>query len=121
MGIAMPYETGGVFIGTINKKNRTIHVTDMIPAPSDSESNEITFYRGVNNLPEEIDNIKRLSGQIFGYIGEWHSHPFGPNGLSQKDMKEVNKHIKEFRSLSNPMPLFIMLVTPDGLIPFVFE
>lgn len=121
MGIAMPYETGGVFIGTINKKNRTIHVTDMIPAPSDSESNEITFYRGVNNLPEEIDNIKRLSGQIFGYIGEWHSHPFGPNGLSQKDMKEVNKHIKEFRSLSNPMPLFIMLATPDGLLPFVFE
>jgi len=121
MGIAMPYETGGVFIGMINKKNRTIHVTDMIPAPSDSESNEVTFYRGINNLPEEIDIIKRMSGQTFGYIGEWHSHPFGPNGLSQQDMKEVNKHLKEFRSLSNPMPLFIMLATPDGLIPFVFE
>lgn len=121
MGVAMPYETGGVFIGTINKKNRTIHVTDMIPAPSDSESNEVTFYRGINNLPEEIDNIKRLSGQVFGYIGEWHSHPFGPNGLSPQDMKEVNKHLKEFRNLSNPMPLFIMLATPDGLIPFVFE
>lgn len=121
MGIAMPYETGGVFIGTINKKNRTIHVTDMIPAPSDSESNEVTFYRGINNLPEEIDEIKRMSGQVFGYIGEWHSHPFGPNGLSQQDMKEVNKHLKEFRSLLNPIPLFIMLVTPDGLIPFVFE
>jgi hypothetical protein len=121
MGIAMPYETGGIFIGTINKKNKTIHVIDMIPAPSDSESNEVTFYRGINNLPEEIDNIKRLSGQVFGYIGEWHSHPFGPNVLSLKDMKEVNKHLKEFKSLSNPMPLFIMLVTPDGLIPFIFE
>lgn len=121
MGIAMPNETGGVFIGTINKKNRTIHVTDMIPAPSDSESNEVTFYRGINNLPEEIDKIKRMSGQVFGYIGEWHSHPFGPNGLSQQDMKEVNKHLKEFRSLSNPMPLFIMLATPEGLIPFIFE
>lgn len=121
MGVAMPYETGGVFIGTINKKNRTIHVTDMIPAPSDSESNEVTFYRGINNLPEEIDKIKKMSGQVFGYIGEWHSHPFGPNGLSQQDMKEVNKHLKEFRSLSNPIPLFIMLATPEGLIPFVFE
>lgn len=121
MGIAMPYETGGVFIGTINKKNRTIHVTDMIPAPSDSASNEVVFYRGVNGLPEEIDEIMRQSGQVFGYIGEWHSHPFGPNGLSQQDMKEVNKHLKEFRSLSNPIPLFITLVTPDGLIPFVFE
>lgn len=121
MGIAMPYETGGVFIGTINKKNRTIHVTDMIPAPSDSASNEVAFYRGVNGLPKEIDEIKRQSGQVFGYIGEWHSHPFGPNGLSQQDMKEVNKHLKEFRSLSNPIPLFITLVTPDGLIPFVFE
>lgn len=121
MGIAMPYETGGVFIGMINKKNRSIHITDMIPAPSDSASNEVTFYRGVNGLPEEIDEIKRMSGQVFGYIGEWHSHPFGPNGLSQQDMKEVNKHLKEFRSLSNPIPLFIMLATPDGLIPFVFE
>lgn len=121
MGIAMPYETGGVFIGTINKKNRTIHVTDMIPAPSDSKSNEIAFYRGINNLPEEIDNIKRLSGQVFGYIGEWHSHPFGPNVLSHQDVKEVQKHLKELRSLSNPMPLFIVLVTPDGLVPFVFE
>lgn len=121
MGIAIPYETGGIFIGTINKKNRTIHVTEMISAPTDSESNEITFYRGINNLPEEIDNIKRLSGQTFGYIGEWHSHPQGPNELSPKDMKEVDKHLKELRSLSNPMPLFIMLVTADGLIPFVFE
>lgn len=121
MGIAMPYETGGVFIGTINKKNRTIHVTDMIAAPSDSESNEITFCRGINNLPEDIDKIKRMSGQVFGYIGEWHSHPFGPNGLSPQDMREVNKHLKEFRSLTNPIPLFMMLVTPSGLIPFVFE
>lgn len=121
MGIAMPYETGGVFIGTINKKNKTIHVTDIIPAPSDSKSNKTTFYRGINNLPEDIDKIKRMSGQVFGYIGEWHSHPFGPNGLSPQDMKEINKHLNEFRSLSNPIPLFIMLVTPEGLIPFVFE
>ena len=121
MGIAMPHETGGVFIGTINKKNRTIHVTDMISAPSDSQSSNVTFYRGIKNLPEEIDNIKRLSGQVFGYIGEWHSHPFGPNRLSPQDMKEVNRHLKEFRELSNPMPLFIMLVTPHGLIPFVFD
>lgn len=121
MGISMPYEIGGVFIGVINKKNRVIHVTDMISAPSDSRSSEVTFYRGVNNLPEDIDKIKRMSGEVFGYIGEWHSHPFGPNGLSQQDMKEINKHLKEFRALSNPIPLFIMLVTPDGLIPFIFE
>ena len=121
MGINMPFETGGVFIGVINKKNRVIHITDMISAPSDSRSNEVAFYRGVKNLPEDIEKIKRMSGEVFGYIGEWHSHPFGPNGLSQQDIKVINKHLKEFRALSNPIPLFIMLVTPDGLIPFVFE
>lgn len=121
MGVAMPNETGGIFIGAINKKNKTIHVTDLISAPTDSVFNESTFYRGINGLPEEIDKIKELSGQTFGYIGEWHSHPFGPYGLSQKDMKEVNIHLKELRELSNPMPLFIMLVTPDCLIPYVFE
>ncbi|KAA6324317.1 hypothetical protein EZS27_026341 [termite gut metagenome] len=121
MGIAMPGETGGIFIGLINKKNKTIHVTDLIFAPNDSESNEIRFYRGINGLPEEIDEIKKLSGQTFGYIGEWHSHPFGPNGLSPQDMKEVYIHLKELRTLPNPMPLFIMVITPNGLIPFVYE
>jgi hypothetical protein len=36
-------------------------------------------------------------------------------------MKEVNKLLKELKTLQNSMPLFIMLVTPCGLIPFVFE
>jgi hypothetical protein len=103
MGIAMPYETGGVFIGTINKKNRTIHVTDMIPAPSDSESNETTFYRGINNLPEDIDRIKIMSGQVFGYIGEWHSHPFGAKSYFEV-LRKIFSHT-EVEELPIPCPL----------------
>lgn len=121
MGKAMPHETGGVFIGIINKKTKCIHVTDVILAPPDSEANEICFFRGVEGLPEEIDRIKKLSGQTFGYIGEWHSHPFGPMGLSNVDARTVRKFLKEFRKLQNPIPVFITIVTPYGLLPYVIE
>lgn len=121
MGKAMPHETGGVFIGIINKKTKCIHVTDVILAPPDSEANEVCFFRGVEGLPEEIDRIKKMSGQTFGYIGEWHSHPFGPMGLSNVDARTVRKFLKEFRQLQNPMPVFITIVTPYGLLPHIIE
>ncbi|MCK6640848.1 MAG: ThiF family adenylyltransferase [Bacteroidia bacterium] len=121
MGKALPHETGGVFIGIINKKTKCIYVTDVLLAPLDSEANEVCFFRGVEGLPEEIDKIKKMSGQTFGYIGEWHSHPFGPMGLSNVDMRTVKKFLNEFRQLQNPIPVFITIVTPYGLHPFVIE
>lgn len=121
MGKASPCETGGVFIGLINKKTRCIHVTDLILAPPDSEANEVCFFRGTEGLPEEVEKVKTLSGQTFGYVGEWHSHPSGPNGMSSIDLKSVRRFQKEYRSTDNPIPVFLMIVTPYCLLPFVFE
>src|SRR5690606_597398 len=85
LGKAMPSETGGVFIGAINYKTKTIHVVDFIDAPDDSKANPVCFFRGVKNLPERIKDIQERSGGQLGYVGEWHTHPFGPNSLSRTD------------------------------------
>ena len=113
-------ETGGVFVGICNYKTKTIHVVDSISAPIDSKANPIHFVRGHKGLSEEITKFKHNSGDQIGYIGEWHSHPEGPNALSQQDMGSVNNHKTEFTELNPPLPVFLSIITPDGLFPFVF-
>ncbi len=120
MGLAMPSETGGVFVGCANYKTKTIHVTNLIKAPSDSKANPICFFRGVEGLPEIINGINQLTGNQLGYIGEWHTHPFGPNGLSTTDANTVKKFKKGFNDLQTPLPVFLMIITPEQILPYVY-
>lgn len=113
-------ETGGVFVGICNYKTKTIHVTDCINAPIDSKADATHFIRGHEGLSDEIREIKNNSGGQIGYIGEWHSHPEGPNILSQQDMNSVYRHKTEFEQLNPPLPVFLSIVTPDGLHPYIF-
>lgn len=113
-------ETGGVFIGYCNHKTKMIYVVDSISAPKDSKATSIHFMRGIDGLPEEIKSIRDCSGEQIGYIGEWHTHPDGPNELSPQDIKSVYKHKAEFQKLNPPLPVFLTILTPIGLLPFVY-
>jgi hypothetical protein len=120
MGLAMPSEIGGVFIGCSNYKTKTIHVVELVNAPPDSTANPVCFFRGVQGLPEAIEEINGATGNQLGYIGEWHTHPFGPNGLSNVDTNAVRNFKKEFSHLPTPLPVFLMIVTPTHILPYVF-
>lgn len=113
-------ETGGVFIGIANYKTKTIHVVDLISAPPDSKANSVCFYRGHQGLPEQVDEVIIGSGGQLGYIGEWHSHPLGPNGLSETDMESVYRFKAEFSEMTTPLPVFLTVVTPSGILPFIY-
>lgn len=113
-----PNETGGVFVGVVNYKTKIIYVTDIILAPADSQASPICFVRGVKNLPQQIDNFKRDSGQLLGYIGEWHTHPHGPNTLSEIDIETIEK--LKIDNDTVPIPTFLMIVTPNGILPYVY-
>ncbi|MEQ6120004.1 ThiF family adenylyltransferase [Reichenbachiella sp. MALMAid0571] len=117
MGKAMPNETGGVFIGMINNKTKCIYITDVILPPPDSEANSGCFIRGIEGLKEEVDLHKKQSGQTFGYIGEWHSHPHGPLGPSNKDISTMQRFKKDYIKEQIFMPVLVVIVTPIGLIP----
>lgn len=120
MGLAMPKETGGVFVGCANYKTKTIHVTELLKAPADSTANEVCFFRGVHGLPEAIGEINHLTGNQLGYIGEWHTHPFGPNQMSSTDAASIRKFKREFDGLPTPLPVFLMIITPTHILPYVY-
>ncbi|UOY05719.1 Mov34/MPN/PAD-1 family protein [Muricauda sp. SCSIO 64092] len=120
MGKAMPNETGGVFIGLVNYKTKTIHVTDVVLAPPDSEASEGCFIRGIDGLREQVEEHKKKSGQTFGYIGEWHSHPHGPMGASLKDVQTMSKFKSDYVRNNYSIPVFMIIVTPAGLISYVY-
>lgn len=113
-------ETGGVFVGVCNYKTMTIHVTGSIKAPLDSKASSTHFIRGNDGLSKEISGIENSSGGQIGYVGEWHTHPNGPNSLSKQDMESVKKHKEECSNLQPPLPVFISIITPTGLYPYVF-
>lgn len=113
-------ETGGVFIGFVNYKSKVIYVVDLIDAPPDSSANAVCFHRGYKGLSQSIEEITKKSGNQLGYIGEWHSHPHGPNCLSSTDQETIDKYKVEFNNLLTPIPVFIIIVAPEGILPYVF-
>ncbi|PZV82289.1 ThiF family protein [Algoriphagus aquaeductus] len=113
-------ETGGVLIGISNAKTRTIHVVNLLPAPLDSQVTPVCFFRGVKGLPGAIRMVTENSGGQLGYIGEWHSHPHGPESVSETDLKTVQRFKAEFDKLRSPLPVFLTILTPEKILPFVF-
>lgn len=120
MGLAMPYETGGVFVGSANFKTKTIHIVDVILAPPDSKSNQVCFFRGIEGLSDQIALVNEKSGGQFGYIGEWHTHPFGPEEMSNTDFQTIKKFKKQFSDLPSPLPVLLLIVTPTTIITYVY-
>jgi len=117
---ASPNETGGVFVGCANYKTKTIHVVGVIDAPADSHANEVCFFRGVEGLPEEVTSINNLTGGQLGYIGEWHTHPNGPNGMSTVDAKAVRNFKRSFEELPTPLPVFLIILTDTQVLAYVY-
>ena len=78
------------------------------------------FFRGVKGLENILDEINDLSGGQIGYIGEWHTHPHGPNEISLTDSNTVQRFKDEFDNLPSPLPVFMMIITPDNVLPYVY-
>ncbi|HVU96902.1 MAG TPA: Mov34/MPN/PAD-1 family protein [Puia sp.] len=117
---AFPRETGGVLLGVANHKTRVIHVAGLIDAPPDSRSNLVCFLRGKEGLPESIDEVVARTGGQIGYIGEWHSHPCGPEAMSPTDETAVARFKAEYKDLTTPLPVFLTIVTPKSVLPFIY-
>ncbi|MBL7909805.1 MAG: Mov34/MPN/PAD-1 family protein [Bacteroidia bacterium] len=117
--ILKPKEAAGVLVGLVNYKTKVVHVFDLIDAPSDSIAECACFYRGVHNLPNAIDEIKKRTGGLIGYIGEWHSHPMGLDSLSGQDRSNV----AELKVINDkvPIPTLSIIVSNGKILPFIFE
>ncbi|MVT10052.1 Mov34/MPN/PAD-1 family protein [Chitinophaga tropicalis] len=117
---ASPNETGGVLIGCANFKTKTIHVTGLVDAPPDSKADRCCFFRGKEGLAQTVQHITEATGGQIGYIGEWHSHPKGPDAMSGTDTETVTRFKKTYQQEVTPLPVFLLIVTPRAVLPFVF-
>ncbi|MCP3414254.1 ThiF family adenylyltransferase [Bradyrhizobium brasilense] len=114
-----PTETGGILVGRIAAPRKTIYVTRLVPAPPDSRGTPWVFTRGTEKLPEALEHVRRRTGGLLTYVGEWHTHPMGGSDLSDTDKGAVIS----LRSILDHvgLPTLVTIVTPDEIRPHLFE
>lgn len=105
-------ETGGYLLGQCNLKTNTIHVMDTIEAPDDTIHRGDCLVLGKAGIRKKLSQIERRSGATFGYVGEWHSHPNGPNEFSVVDYNEFANKAEEMKADGTTKPILEVLVTP---------
>ena len=109
------YETGGYLLGQCNLKTNTIHVIDTIEAPEDTIHRGDYLVLGKKGIKKKLSKVERRSGATFGYVGEWHSHPNGPNEFSATDFEEFANKAKEMNADGATKPILEVLVAPVGM------
>lgn len=109
------YETGGYLLGQCNLKTNTIHVIDTIEAPEDTIHRGDYLVLGKRGVRKKLSQVERRSGATFGYVGEWHSHPNGPNDFSTTDYEEFANKAEEMMDDGATKPILEMLVAPAGM------
>jgi integrative and conjugative element protein (TIGR02256 family) len=72
---ALPAETGGVLLGTIDHHRKVIALVDAIGPPPDSVKTQTSFERGTEGVESVIKNANDRTAGFVTYVGEWHSHP----------------------------------------------
>jgi integrative and conjugative element protein (TIGR02256 family) len=113
-----PNETGGLLVGRIDPRRNLVYITRNIGAPSDSIKKPYLFTRGVDQVPEILQNIRQKTGDTIDYVGEWHTHPNDSTVLSSTDMDAVNELREKLDKI--PYPTIIILVTKNKITPYIF-
>lgn len=86
----VPNETGGILLGFYDLTEKVLVIVDACPAPADSVSTPASFQRGTEGVAEWVIEVSRLTADIVGYVGEWHSHPPGyPASPSGDDLLQL--------------------------------
>ena len=107
----MPNETGGVLLGSVFLYPKTIVITGIIKAPTNSIESPNLFILGIDGLEKEIkDTEKKTNGKVT-YLGTWHSHPYGGKA-SQID----NRTYEKLLFVRNYEPTVCLIITHHDVI-----
>ncbi|MEQ4575871.1 MAG: Mov34/MPN/PAD-1 family protein [Gammaproteobacteria bacterium] len=110
----LPAETGGVLVGVIDQKLRTIAIVDASDAPPDSSAEATSFVRGTEGSQDYVSRCEELTGQMVSYVGEWHSHPAGHSAdPSATDFTLLATLAR--RLAADGVPALMAIVSENGL------
>ena len=77
------------------------------------------FRRGVQDYPEMLDRIHHLTGNMLGYVGEWHTHPKGAPKASATDLEALASISSTLDAAG--LPAHILIISPQGISSFLGE
>lgn len=105
---ALPSETGGVLVGTVDMQRRVVAVVDALGPPADSSGDQAAFTRGTEGLRDRLEAVARRTSGMVRYIGEWHSHPRGSQAMpSTLDIRQLLALRAELRREGLPATMLI--------------
>jgi Prokaryotic E2 family A/ThiF family/Prokaryotic homologs of the JAB domain len=111
---AFPAETGGVLVGVVDQKLRTIHLVDGWAAPLDSKADESGFTRGKLDVLEALEECQRLTQRMVSYVGEWHSHPLGLSN-APSDLDKALLATLTMQLSADGIPAVMVIAGENGL------
>lgn len=78
-------ETGGMLLGAFDEATRCIYI-DVATGPSpDSALSDVYFHHGTAGTQELVDHHRARTSNQVGFIGMWHTHPYGRAWPSSTD------------------------------------
>lgn len=107
-------ETGGILLGSCDRRNRCIYVTGALQAPADSRAGASYFERGGHEVEKTIMSAEHMTMSHLTYIGEWHTHPLGMNNEPSSEDEKLLDWIAERRELF-VMPGIMIIMGENGL------
>lgn len=104
----VPYETGGVLMGYWAVPYEEVVIVEAI-GPGPNGSHTVTKFTPDEEFQRaEIARVYEASGRLHTYLGDWHSHPGAPPGLSQLDIRTLRR-IARHRRARAPVPIMLVL------------
>lgn len=78
-------ETGGMLLGAFDEAARTINIDRVAGPPPDSHLSATFFQHGTIGTQEIVDDRLSMTDHRQGFVGLWHTHPYGVASPSTTD------------------------------------
>ena len=91
-------ENMGIWFGHVNERLKRFTIADTY-IPEDNKRSAGNVTGGIQGVAEKIRQIKRSTGSMIDYIGEWHTHPnesITPSETDYKAFEMVGKANRPF-------------------------
>jgi len=98
-----PNEFGGIFVGYYSDNKKEAKIEDVL-WPNQFINSPQTFIRVPNDINAALKRMYNESNGRLIYLGEWHSHPLGPDSFSILDFEAI-KSIAQDKKIKIDLPL----------------
>lgn len=101
-------ETGGIIMGSASVVRKTITITNVLPAPVDSQRSAAAFILGTQGVNQMVEEYAKPTGFALHCVGTWHSH-LQDSGGSPRDYQTAAMIAAKIA-----IPSVLLIKTPSG-------